>query len=50
MSEQAPYIPPNVWKWEKPNGGAFENINRSTSGATHDKDLPVGRHPVQPLG
>jgi GST-like protein len=42
-----PYTPPKVWTWNKPSGGQFANINRPVSGATHDKDLPVGRHPLQ---
>ncbi len=41
------YTPPKVWSWDKQNGGRFANINRPVSGATHDKDLPVGRHPLQ---
>jgi len=41
------YIPPRVWKWDQPSGGAFANINRPVSGATHDKELPVGEHPLQ---
>src|SRR5271169_939347 len=44
MSE---YIPPKVWTWNKSNGGRFANINRPIAGPTHDKDLPVGRHPLQ---
>lgn len=43
----AGYTPPKVWKWEVENGGEFANINRPTSGATHDKELPVGKHPYQ---
>jgi GST-like protein len=41
------YTPPAVWTWSKENGGRFANINRPISGATHEKDLPVGRHPLQ---
>ncbi len=41
------YVPPRVWTWEGPSGGQFANINRPVSGATHDKALPVGRHPLQ---
>ena len=41
------YQPPKVWEWKKNNGGAFANINRPISGATHEKDLPVGSHPLQ---
>lgn len=44
MSE---YVPPKVWVWDKANGGQFANINRPISGATHDKDLPLGQHPFQ---
>jgi GST-like protein len=45
MSE--PYTPPKVWTWDKPSGGQFANINRPVSGATHEKELPVGKHPLQ---
>ena len=41
------YVPPKVWSWNKSNGGQFANINRPIAGPTHDKDLPVGRHPLQ---
>jgi GST-like protein len=42
------YTPPAVWTWKKDdNGGRFANINRPVAGATHDKELPVGRHPLQ---
>ncbi len=41
------YAPPKVWVWNKANGGQFASINRPTSGASHDKDLPVGKHPFQ---
>jgi len=41
------YTPPRVWKWDKENGGAFASINRPIAGSTHDKDLPVGKHPLQ---
>jgi len=41
------YTPPNVWTWTPGNGGQFANINKPTAGATHDKDLPVGKHPFQ---
>jgi len=47
MSDATAYTPPTVWTWDKPNGGRFESINRPISGATHEKDLPVGRHPLQ---
>ncbi len=41
------YAPPEVWTWETESGGQFSSINRPISGATHDKDLPVGKHPHQ---
>lgn len=41
------YEPPTVWTWNKQSGGRFANINRPVSGATHDKELPVGKHPLQ---
>ena len=47
MTETTAYTPPKVWTWTQPNGGKFANINRPVSGATHDKELPVGRHPFQ---
>ena len=47
MTDTTSYTPPRVWAWEKDNGGRFANINRPIAGATHDKDLPVGRHPLQ---
>ena len=47
MKDQSTYEPPKVWKWETESGGAFANINRPISGATHDKELPVGKHPLQ---
>ena len=47
MTEPASYTPPKVWTWNKPSGGRFANINRPVAGPTHDKDLPVGRHPLQ---
>jgi len=43
----AGYQPAKVWEWDKSNGGAFANINRPVSGATHDQALPVGKHPLQ---
>lgn len=43
----AGYEPPKVWEWDKESGGRFANINRPISGATHDKELPVGEHPLQ---
>ena len=45
MSED--YTPPRVWTWDAPNGGEFANINRPNAGATHDRELPVGKHPLQ---
>ena len=48
MSDKPDYTPPKVWTWEKKaNGGAFANINRPIAGPTHDKELPVGKHPLQ---
>jgi GST-like protein len=47
MTNTTDYVPPKVWVWNKPNGGKFENINRPISGATHEKALPVGKHPLQ---
>jgi GST-like protein len=41
------YTPPKVWTWTKPSGGQFANINRPIAGPTHEKALPVGRHPLQ---
>ena len=41
------YTPPRVWTWNKANGGRFASINRPVAGATHDKALPLGRHPMQ---
>ncbi|MBY0236055.1 MAG: glutathione S-transferase N-terminal domain-containing protein, partial [Burkholderiaceae bacterium] len=45
--DPAAYTPPKVWTWDKDNGGKFASINRPIAGATHDKELPVGRHPLQ---
>ncbi|MFN7645454.1 MAG: glutathione-dependent disulfide-bond oxidoreductase [Burkholderiales bacterium] len=47
MSDTNEYIPPKVWTWNKASGGRFANINRPIAGPTHDKELPVGRHPMQ---
>ena len=47
MSDLSEYIPPKVWTWQKANGGRFATINRPIAGPTHDKELPVGRHPLQ---
>jgi GSH-dependent disulfide-bond oxidoreductase len=41
------YVPPKVWRWDQPSGGTFANINRPVAGATHEKALPRGRHPLQ---
>ena len=43
----AEYVPPAIWTWNKENGGQFASINRPIAGATHDKELPVGKHPFQ---
>src|SRR5947207_1560470 len=47
MSSSTDYTPPKVWTWVKPNGGRFANINRPIAGPTHDKELPIGKHPMQ---
>jgi GST-like protein len=47
MTNAADYVPPKVWTWRNANGGQFANINRPVAGATHEKDLPIGRHPLQ---
>ncbi|WP_225770916.1 glutathione-dependent disulfide-bond oxidoreductase [Inquilinus sp. Marseille-Q2685] len=47
MSDSSDYVPPKVWTWDKASGGQFANINRPIAGATHEKELPVGRHPFQ---
>ena len=47
MTDSPDYTPPKIWTWNKANGGRFANINRPVAGPTHDKDLPVGRHPLQ---
>ena len=47
MTEPADYTPPKVWTWNKANGGRFASINRPIAGPTHDKALPVGKHPLQ---
>jgi len=47
LNQPAGYVPPRVWTWDAPSGGQFANINRPTSGATHDKVLPIGEHPLQ---
>ena len=47
MTDSSTYTPPKVWTWNKASGGRFANINRPIAGPTHDKELPVGRHPLQ---
>ncbi len=47
MSDTTPYLPPKVWHWEKESESKFASINRPVAGATHDKELPVGKHPLQ---
>jgi len=47
MSDKTEYTPPKVWNWTKGHGGQFANINRPVAGATHEKELPVGKHPLQ---
>lgn len=47
MSTTTPYTPPTVWTWEQPSGGKFASINRPIAGPTHEKALPVGKHPLQ---
>ena len=41
------YVPPKVWKWDQPSGGQFANVNRPIARPTHDRELPVGKHPFQ---
>jgi GST-like protein len=47
MADNNEYVPPKVWTWDTESGGKFANINRPIAGPTHDKELPVGRHPLQ---
>jgi GSH-dependent disulfide-bond oxidoreductase len=47
MVDSPAYVPPKVWIWNKPNGGRFASINRPVAGPTHEKELPIGRHPLQ---
>ena len=47
MTETPIYTPPTVWKWESENGGPFAKTNRPIAGSTHEKKLPVGKHPLQ---
>jgi GSH-dependent disulfide-bond oxidoreductase len=48
MTEPSDYKPPKIWIWNKPYGGGFASLNRPVAGPTHEKKLPVGRHPLQP--
>ena len=47
MSNNNEYVPPKVWNWDAESGGRFSKINRPIAGATHEKELPVGEHPLQ---
>lgn len=47
MSDNSEYVPPKVWTWDAENGGEFSKTNRPIAGATHDAELPVGKHPLQ---
>ncbi len=47
MTESEHWQPPKIWRWDKESGGRFAKINRPVAGATHDKELPIGRHPLQ---
>ena len=47
MTDSSPYTPPAVWQWNQESGGKFANINRPIAGATHEQELPVGKHPLQ---
>jgi len=47
MSDSDVYVPPKVWEWDKESGGRFASTNRPIAGPTHDKELPVGKHPLQ---
>ena len=47
MTDNSEYEPPKIWTWDKESGGRFANINRPIAGPTHDKDLPIGKHPLQ---
>ncbi|MBM1632601.1 glutathione-dependent disulfide-bond oxidoreductase [Sulfitobacter mediterraneus] len=47
MADSTEYTPPKVWTWDAESGGRFASINRPIAGATHDKELPVGKHPFQ---
>ena len=47
MTDSSAYVLPRVWTWDKPSGGAFANVNRPIAGPTHERELPVGKHPLQ---
>lgn len=47
MSHSNHYVPPKIWTWDQPSGGTFASINRPIAGATHTKELPIGKHPLQ---
>ncbi len=47
VTDPSAYVPPKVWTWNKESGGRFASINRPIAGATHEKELPIGRHPMQ---
>lgn len=47
MNDRSSYTPPRVWTWDAPSGGRFANINRPVAGPTHERELPVGEHPLQ---
>jgi len=47
LTENTSYTPPKVWKWEMESGGTFASINRPIAGSTHEKAMPVGKHPLQ---
>ncbi len=47
MTDKTDYVPPKVWTWDKASGGTFASINRPIAGPTHEKELPVGKHPLQ---
>lgn len=47
MSDSKDYVPPKVWTWDQPSGGTFASINRPIAGPTHEKTLPIGKHPLQ---
>ena len=47
MNKETKYIPPEVWEWDKPSGGAFESINKPTAGSAYEQKLPRGKHPLQ---